>query len=404
MVIMSAATPVVSVIIPAYRSEQVLARALGSLLAQGFRDWEAVIVEDGGPEASWEIIRAYSWLDPRIRAIRQPHGGVCAARNTGIADARGQYLLFLDADDWLEPDVLAVMVQACERDRWAAAHGRLRYVTSDGAPTSWTGGCPQDESLFEALSSSNVLSVPSCVLLRRKLVNEIGGFDAGLVHCGDWDFWARLARHADSVGGIGELVTNYRMSAGSLSRKPMTLLRDADTVLRRIHAPDPRVKRQTPRLARGAEPMHLNSRIANFSVYAAGLAAASGRYASVSDILDTVPHWPSLSPRRTAEFIFSALCFAHCRGPEDFQIFWPGCRHSVGKLLTDLEQRNGTPDLAEQTRSELENLADAHDLWSSPALPAEHLHTSDLVLPPLIPASETYVDAMLRALAAGGAV
>src|SRR5690348_6349479 len=99
--------PRVSVVIPVFRSEQLLARALGSLLAQNEKQWEAVVVDDGSPESSWRVTQAYAWIDPRIRTIRQAHAGVCATRNAGIAHARGEYLLFLDSDDWLEPGALA---------------------------------------------------------------------------------------------------------------------------------------------------------------------------------------------------------------------------------------------------------------------------------------------------------
>src|ERR1700677_1527065 len=106
--------PLISVITPVYRSEEILARAVGSLLAQDFRDWEAVIVDDGSPDTSWRVVQAYSWIDPRIRTIRQGHSGACITRNHGIDEARGEYLLFLDADDWMESDALSALYGACD--------------------------------------------------------------------------------------------------------------------------------------------------------------------------------------------------------------------------------------------------------------------------------------------------
>jgi glycosyltransferase involved in cell wall biosynthesis len=343
--------PVVSVVIPAFRCEQVLARALGSLLAQDFRDWEAIIADDGSPDPSWGVMQAYTWLDSRIRAVRCEHRGACAARNSGIAEARGKYLLFLDADDWLENDALRVLVLACETHHWTAAIGGLHYVTQDGTPTDWKGGLNQDAPLFDALCGSNALSVPSCTLVRRSIIDDIGLFDTTLHHCGDWDMWSRLARHRGATGRVDQTVTCYRMSPGSLSRSPKTLLRDATTVLQRLHAPDPRVQHPGLRYANGADSEQLPSRIAHFAVYAAGLAASSGDPHQVSSILDSIAQWPRLNLRRAGEFLFYALCFARCRGPENFREFWDEVASAVRFLVKDLEARSGVRGLA-------------HDLWS----------------------------------------
>lgn len=350
--------PVVSVVIPVFRCEQILARALGSLLAQTLQGWEAVIVDDGSPEATWGVLQAYTWLDPRIRAVRREHRGVCAARNEGIAEARGRYLLFLDADDWLEPDALAAMVGACEKNEWVVAVGGLRYVTPDGAPTEWSGGIDVEGSLFESLCGSNGVSVPSSVLMRRSAIDDIGAFDTNLVHCGDWDMWARLARHQAPSGRLNQIVTCYRMSPGSLSRNPQTLLRDATTVIHRLHSPDPRVRRPDPRWGNGAEARRLNARIAHFAVYACGLAVAKGGVERALRMLDTVSHWPELEPARAAEFVFYALCFSRCRGPESFRDFWDEVAVGVGQFFGELESRTRTAGLARDLWKGLEHCAD----------------------------------------------
>jgi len=347
--------PLISVITPVYRSEEILARAVGSLLAQDFRDWEAVIVDDGSPDSSWRVVQAYSWIDPRIRTIRQVHAGACIARNTGIAEARGDYLLFLDADDWMESDALSALHGACEKNGWIAAHGLLRYVTPEGHPTSWEGGYRDDADLFDAISRSNVISVPSAALLRRSVLNEIGTFDPSLVHCGDWDLWGRLARLDGAIGRIDQIVTNYRMRPGSLSRSPRTLLRDAITTLRRIHAPDSRVLRPRARHAQGADIAELASRICYFAVYAAGLAVSGGRYEPAEAVLDLVPRWTELNPQRAAEFVFYAVCFAHCCGPAGVSQFWPDIVEPLHHLLAEMERRSRTPGLAGQMIEAIDN-------------------------------------------------
>lgn len=345
---MTTVHPLVSVVTPVYRSEDILARAVGSLLAQDFRDWEAIFIDDGSPEHSWRVVQAYSWIDPRIRTARQVHGGACRARNAGIAEARGEFVLFLDADDWMEPDAIGAMVNACQKNGWAAVHGALQYVKSDGLPTFWRGGYTGTAELFEAIADSNVISVPSAAMVRKSVFDQIGLFDSSLVHCGDWDLWARLARLDAPFGRLDQVVTNYRMRPGSLSRSPRTLLRDAMTTMRRIHAPDDRVLRPQPQFVKGSDRGQLMSRICHFAAYCAGLAISGRGYEAAEPVLDLVGEWTELSPQRAGEMVFYAMCFAHCCGPESVAEFWPDVVEPLHLLLADLERRTGCAGLGEQ--------------------------------------------------------
>lgn len=350
--------PRVSVIIPVFRSEQVLARALGSLLAQDEKQWEAVVVDDGSPESSWRVTQAYSWIDPRIRTIRQAHGGVCATRNAGIVHARGDYLLFLDSDDWLEPGALAHLLSACDQNGWRVAHGAFRYATPDGSETDWSGGHDARTPLFEALCSSNVLSVPACVMVRRSVLDEVGTFDTSLAHCGDWDLWGRVARDTRSIGQVARFVAGYRMSPGSLSRNPRTLMRDAIIVLRRLHGRDERVRSPGAAYACGADGELLAGRIAHFAVHAAGLAAAAGNDTGADAVLDLVQRWTPLSVERAGAFLFYAICFANCCGPESLPTFWPAAQQGVQHLLASVERRTGQAGLADEILAVIDQLSD----------------------------------------------
>jgi glycosyltransferase involved in cell wall biosynthesis len=390
--------PVVSVVIPAYRCEQILARALGSLLAQSLGNWEAIIVDDGSPDASWGVMQAYTWLDPRIRAIRREHRGVCAARNAGIAEAVGQYLLFLDADDWLESDALAALTSACEHNDWIAAAGGLRYVTQDGTATEWNGGLGLESPLFESLCGSNAISVPSSALVRRAIIEDIGPFDTTLVHCGDWDFWGRVARHRVRGGHVDKIVTCYRMSPGSLSRNPQTLLRDASTVIRRLHAPDPRVRVPHSSYAAGADPEGVVPHIAHFAVYCAALSAASGNSEQVIAVLNSISQWPPLNPVRTAEFAFYGLCFSRCHGPETFRDFWDDVATEIFRLFRELETRTSSRGLARQLWRELERCAGGELRPTSSNMP----NPAHAFRPPAHDGWETYAGDTLLDLARRG--
>ena len=98
--------PKFSIIIPVYNVEPYLRECLDSVLAQTCADWEAICVNDGSTDGSLEILQEYAAKDARFRIINQPNKGLSAARNAGVHDANGEYILFLDSDDWIVPDAL----------------------------------------------------------------------------------------------------------------------------------------------------------------------------------------------------------------------------------------------------------------------------------------------------------
>lgn len=105
--------PTISVVIPLYNKEREVARAVRSVLAQRRQPLELIVVDDGSTDRSAAEVAAFR--DPLVRLIRQPNGGVCAARNRGIAEARGEYVALLDADDEWEPGFLSEIVSLITR-------------------------------------------------------------------------------------------------------------------------------------------------------------------------------------------------------------------------------------------------------------------------------------------------
>lgn len=142
----------VSVIIPLYNRKQFLKRCVGSVLAQSFSDWELIIVDDGSTDAPEEILAELQQKDARIRVLRQKNGGVSAARNAGSAAARGEYIQFLDSDDELRPEILALAVTEGE------ATGADVVVYQIGP-----AGSPQDD-LLPPRASVRLRGGASCAL------------------------------------------------------------------------------------------------------------------------------------------------------------------------------------------------------------------------------------------------
>ncbi len=124
----------VSVLMPAYNSAAFLPQALDSLLSQTMDDFEAVIVNDGSTDSTQAILDDYCGRDPRLRCVTQANAGVSAARNTALSLAKGDYVTFLDADDYYAPDTLAAFMQRAEKTGADLLLGRLCMVAQDKPP------------------------------------------------------------------------------------------------------------------------------------------------------------------------------------------------------------------------------------------------------------------------------
>ncbi len=181
--------PTVSVVIPCYRQAQYLADALDSVAGQGFTDWECVVVDDGSPDDTGQVATGFAETrgDGKIRVITQPNRGLASARNAGISEARGRYILPLDADDKLHPDFLAETVAVLEQDPDTA----IVYVDEQNfglAEHIYVKG----ESSLEALKRHNVHDY--CSLYRRAVWEQSGGYSPAMYLGGeDWEFWLAAA-------------------------------------------------------------------------------------------------------------------------------------------------------------------------------------------------------------------
>lgn len=109
--------PKVSIIVPVYKAEKYIKRCVDSIIAQTFSDWELLLIDDGSPDRSGEIIEDYAKADARVRVFHKENGGVSSARNLGLDNAQGEYLTFVDADDWIDADNLAVCLPVIEQNR-----------------------------------------------------------------------------------------------------------------------------------------------------------------------------------------------------------------------------------------------------------------------------------------------
>lgn len=197
------AIEMISVIIPLYNKGELVARALDSILAQDFVDYEVIVVDDGSTDGSVEVVSRYFPLlpDGRLRVVSQRNAGVGAARNRGIAEAKGAFVTFLDADDEWRPGHLAALVALASRYPQCeviatnydnlTADGRILPNRLQNVPFDGVAGLI--DNYFVMAACSNPPLWTSAVMVSTEAMRRVGGFPQGIKSGEDLLTWARLA-------------------------------------------------------------------------------------------------------------------------------------------------------------------------------------------------------------------
>lgn len=209
--------PRVSIIIPAFNAVATIHETLDSVLQQTVRDIEIIVVDDGSTDATAAAVMPY--LGASVTLVQQPNKGLSAARNTGIAHATGELLLFLDADDLILPDYLACQVSVLTaHPETCVACCDFRYFP-DGFPQQWRPHslAPVQPYPLSQLLAGNVLPVHTAVV-RRTTIDRVGPFDESLTALEDWDLWLRIALDGGRFQYHPRILALYRQRAGSLSK------------------------------------------------------------------------------------------------------------------------------------------------------------------------------------------
>jgi glycosyltransferase involved in cell wall biosynthesis len=188
-------TPKVSVIVPTWNRASLLGTAIESVLTQGYRDLEVVIVDDGSVDATESLVRRYQEADARVRYVAQEHRGISAAMNTGIRESRGRYIARIDSDDQWLPELLETEVAILEaRPEIGLVYSKGRWAKSDLTPlTDAIGHAPHfpDDTLRSMLWGDPTCNIT--VVVRRECFDRAGLFDESLKASEDWDMWLRTS-------------------------------------------------------------------------------------------------------------------------------------------------------------------------------------------------------------------
>jgi glycosyltransferase involved in cell wall biosynthesis len=229
-------TPRVSAIVPCYNQAQYLPDALASVLAQTFQDWECIIVNDGSPDNTAGVAREWLARDSRFRYIEKPNGGLSSARNRGLQEATGEYVHFLDSDDYVAPGFYSAMVRGLESEPAACL-----------AFTGWS----LVDSVGDVLTSDQVVNpdydwyhfmLQRClcpchaIVCKKELFDLVGNFDESLRSCEDWDMWLRIAATGRDLVQVEGHFVYYRQHGQSMTTNYTRMLDCGLGVIRKYGA------------------------------------------------------------------------------------------------------------------------------------------------------------------------
>lgn len=200
----------VSIIVPCYKQAEYLAEALDSVMAQTYKDWECIIVNDGSPDSTENVAKQYLAKDTRFKYVWKENGGLSSARNIGISNSEGEFILPLDADDLIDPTYLEIAMNHFAQ----FPETKLVYCKANkfGKENGYWNLEPYD---YEKLIWNNCIF---CTALFRRLdYDQTNGYNENMIHgYEDWDFWLTLLKKGDAVFRIDKVLFHYRTKESSM--------------------------------------------------------------------------------------------------------------------------------------------------------------------------------------------
>lgn len=221
---MDICSDLVSIIVPAYQAEKHLEECVRSLLNQTYRSVEIIVVDDGSTDGTSAIVSRMANSDDRLHLIAQKNCGVSSARNHGIAASRGSYLMFVDADDWIEPFAVESLLAAIKTNSTDVVFCS-QYYDGSGVLRASETSVPQSARISSSVLLDYQLDfrfiASPCFCLARRTILDCCGFPEDVFMLEDWYFNVQLLHCAGSVSVIDRAYYHYRFTCGSCSHSPL---------------------------------------------------------------------------------------------------------------------------------------------------------------------------------------
>lgn len=207
----------VSIIVPVFNIERYLPKCVESILDQTYKDFEVILVDDGSTDTSGQICDEYAAKDKRIKVIHKDNGGLTSARNAGLCNASGTYIMHVDGDDWIEPDMLTLLVNSAESNDADIVIGDFRMVSGkcNTAYSSDDWGDGKEFSLNKYIASVWTTAWGSIVKRSVYEKNNISS-PTQITYCEDFHLMVRLCYFADKIVHVNIPLYNYRQRASSV--------------------------------------------------------------------------------------------------------------------------------------------------------------------------------------------
>ncbi|MBB2719628.1 UNVERIFIED_ORG: glycosyltransferase involved in cell wall biosynthesis [Rhizobium etli] len=247
--------PLVSVVVPAFNASPYIERTLRSAGRQTYQNLEIIVINDGSTDDTAKVVERVARGDSRIRLLSTSNRGVAAARNTGLQEAAGQFVAFLDADDLWHRTKIEKQVNALNglSTEWGAVYV-LHYIINHDDEILRSGGHAAARGYIYARHLTfKYIGNGSSLLVRRDVALEVGGFDSsyaasGIGGCEDLDFELKLAARC-RIEAIRERLVGYREYPGNMSSNHLQMGQSALEVVRRALAGNPQLPRYAVRSA-----------------------------------------------------------------------------------------------------------------------------------------------------------
>lgn len=228
--------PLVSVIIPAYNTARYIGETLESIFAQTFRDYEVIVVNDGSPDTA-QLESVLLEYQSRVHYFKQENRGVAGARNTGIRNARGEFLAFLDSDDIWLPDFLTEQLKFFADNPLfdMVCTDCVYFGSSDLAGRTWQILDPiGNPATFEKILPTHGGAFASFALLRRETVLKVGFFEEELRLLEDYEYWLRLLYRGGRLAYLRKVLGKRRVHSESLTYNHEVVIPHAVIALRKL--------------------------------------------------------------------------------------------------------------------------------------------------------------------------